>query len=254
MADSRVTPEASTGLLDVPSASPDVSVGLPDAPSDLSAALPDVPRDLPPAMPDAQRDVAPALPDASRDTSPTLPDASRDTSFAVPDGSRDVSSASSDASNEVQSPAPDGALGAFCSGATSHMVVNGIESYPAVSAAMIPYDCCEGGEMQAMTETFLWPIRVTWRNTDFVLPATVDLANLPKTWGVQVLVGCPSLPASCTSPPDSYASGLSGTLQVSGTIGNYDMSLCLSLADSASSPHPLVHSLELYVPQVHAGN
>jgi len=245
MADSRVTPEASTGLLDVSSASRDLSPGLPDAPLpfDLSPALPDVPHDLPPALPDAQRDVAPALPDASRDTS-----------FAVPDGSRDVSSASSDASNEVQSPAPDGALGAFCSGATSHMVVNGIESYPAVSAAMIPYDCCEGGEMQAMTETFLWPIRVTWRNTDFVLPATVDLANLPKTWGVQVLVGCPSLPASCTSPPDSYASGLSGTLQVSGTIGNYDMSLCLSLADSASSPHPLVHSLELYVPQVHAGN
>jgi len=134
------------------------------------------------------------------------------------------------------------------------MVVNGIESYPAVSGRMIPYDCCEGGEIRAITETFLWSITVTWRNTDFVLPATLDLANLPKTWGVQVLVGCPSTPAPCISPPDSYTSGLSGTLQVSGGIGSYDMSLCLSLAESPSSPHPLVHTLDLYMPHVHAGN
>jgi hypothetical protein len=243
------TPDASSALLDGSLTLPDAFVA-----RDLSPALPDAPSDLPAALPDVPRDLPPAMPDTSRDTSPTLPDASRDTSLTVPDGSRDVSSASSDASNEVRSLAPDAGASTFCSGELNHMVVNGIESYPAVSAAMIPYDCCEGGEMQAMTETFLWPIRVTWRNTDFVLPATVDLANLPKTWGVQVLVGCPSLPASCVSPPDSYASGLSGTLQVSGGIGNYDMSLCLSLADSASSPHPLVHSLELYVPHVHAGN
>lgn len=132
------------------------------------------------------------------------------------------------------------------------MVVNGIESYPVVSGRAIPWSCCLGGEFQAITATFAWPIAVTWRNTDFALPATLDLANLPRGWGVQVFVGCP-MAAPCTSPPDSYSSGLTGTLQVSGTIGGYDMSLCLSLAESPSSPHPLVHKLDLYVPHVHAG-
>jgi hypothetical protein len=132
------------------------------------------------------------------------------------------------------------------------MVVNDIESYPAVSGRALPLSCCLGGEFQAITETFAWPIAVTWRNTDFVLPATLDLANLPRTWGVQVFVGCP-MAAPCSSPPDSYTSGLTGTLQVSGSISSYDMSLCLSLAESPSSPHPLVHTLKLYAPHVRAG-
>jgi len=248
IADSAIgerTRDASSALPDGTSALPDVAPASPDVPAlpDIAPALSDVPRDLPPATPDTSRDV-----------SLTAQDASRDTSFAVPDGSRDVSSTSPDASNEVQSLAPDAGANAFCSGETNHMVVNGIESYPAVNGAVIPYDCCEGGDLQAITETFLWPITVTWRNTNFALPATLDLANLPTTWGVQVLVGCPTLPASCISPVDSYTSGLTGTLQVSGTIGSYDMSLCLSLAESPSSPHPVVHKLDLYVPHVHAGN
>jgi hypothetical protein len=242
------TPDASSALLDGSLTLPDAFVA-----RDLSPALPDAPSDLPAALPDVPRDLPPAAPDTSRDISPTVPDASRDTSFTVPDGSRDVSSASSDASNEVRSLAPDAGSSAFCSGELNHMVVNGIESYPAVSGAVIPYDCCEGGELQAITETFLWPIAVAWRNTNFVLPATLDLANLPTTWSVRVFVGCDPMKYLCTTPPlDSYSSGLTGTLQVSGTIGSYDMSLCLSLAESPSSPHPLVHTLELYAPHVHA--
>lgn len=192
-------------------------------------------------------DVAPGSPDVSglSDVFPTLPDAP---------GLSDVAPALPDAANEVPSSLPDAVLSDFCSGPTSHMVVNGIESYPAVSGNAIPYDCCEGGEFQAITETFNWPIAVTWRNTDFALPATLDLANLPKSWGVQVFVGCDPMNYLCTTPPaDSYTSGLTGTLQVSGKIAGYDMSLCLSVAESPDSPHPLAHRLDLYVPQVHAG-
>lgn len=256
---SPVLPDALV-VRDVSSAFPDVSSDAsptpPDAPMflDVSPALPDAPRDVSSAVPDASRDVSPALPDGSRDASPALPDASHDTPPSVPDGSRDVAPALPDASNEVQSSSPDGSLSAFCSGPTSHMVVNGIESYPVVNGGVIGYSCCAGGEIQAITETFPWSITVRWRNTDFVLPAALDLANLPKTWSVEVLVGCPPLPALCASPPDSYFSGLTGTLQVSGKIVRYDMSLCLSLAESPSSPHPLVHTLQLYAPQVHAGN
>jgi hypothetical protein len=39
----------------------------------------------------------------------------------------------------------------------------------------------------------------------------------------------------------------------SSATSGFDMSLCLSLAESPSSPHPLVHTLDLYAPHVHAG-
>jgi hypothetical protein len=267
-------------LFDGPSALPDafvvrdVSPALPDAPllgdvspvlldalvlGDVSPALPDVPAlgDVSPASPDVRvlSDGFPGSRDGSRDLPSTLPDALRDVSPSEPDVSvaLDGSPGLPDASTEVQSPSPDDSLSAFCSGEFSRMVVNGIESYPAVSGGVIGYNCCEGGKLQALTETILWSITVQWQNATFVLPATLDLANLSPGWRVDVLVGCPPLPALCLSPPDSYFSGLTGTLQVSGTIGGYDMSLCLSLAESPDSPHPLVHSLDLYVPNVHAG-
>jgi len=222
------------------------------ADSSIANPAPDAPPvflDVSPMLPDAPvlGDVAPGSPDVSglSDVFPTLPDAP---------GLSDVAPALPDAANEVQSSLPDAGLSAFCSGPTSHMVVNGIESYPAVSGRAIPFNCCEGGEFQVTTETFVWPIAVTWRNTDFVLPATLDLANLPNAWGVQVFVGCDPMNYLCTTPPaDSYSSGLTGTLQVSDSLSGYDMSLCLSVAESPGSPHPLVHSLDLYVPQVHAG-
>jgi hypothetical protein len=213
-----------------------------------------------PDAPPVFLDVSPVLPDAPvlGDVSPVLPDVPMlsDVSSTLPDAPRlgDVAPGLADAANEVPSSLPDAGLIAFCGGPTSHMAVNGIESYPAVSGRAIPFNCCEGGEFQVITETFNWPITVIWRNTDFVLPATLDLANLPKSWGVQVFVGCDPMNYLCTTPPaDSYTSGLTGTLQVSGKIAGYDMSLCLSVAESPDSPHPLVHSLDLYVPQVHAG-
>jgi hypothetical protein len=257
--DAFVVRDVSPALSDAPLLG-DVSPVLLDAPvlGDVSPALPDVPAlgDVSPALPDARvlGDGFPGSRDGSRDLPSTLSDALRDASPSEPDVSvaRDGSLVLPDASTEVQSPSPDAGSNAFCSGETSHMVVNDIESYPAVSGRALPLSCCLGGEFQAITETFAWPIAVTWRNTDFVLPATLDLANLPRTWGVQVFVGCP-MAAPCTSPPDSYTSGLTGTLQVSGSISSYDMSLCLSLAESPSSPHPLVHTLQLYAPHVRAG-
>jgi hypothetical protein len=225
---------------------PDASTGLPDG----SPALPDIVRDASAVLPDAPPDAVFALPDAPAflDVASALPDAPRDGSAMVPDVPPDFSSVLPDASNEVL--LPD--AGVFCSGDTSHMVVNGIESYPLVSGGLIPLDCCEGGVFHITTDTFASLISVTWRTTKQV-PATVDLANLPTGWGVRVEIGCDPMSAVCISAPDSYTSGLTGTLQVSNVTTGWDMSLCLSLAESPSSPHPLVHTLELYVPHVHAG-
>ncbi|HEY3352156.1 MAG TPA: hypothetical protein VGQ83_02825 [Polyangia bacterium] len=150
----------------------------------------------------------------------------------------------------------DAPLADFCTGSFNHMVVNGIDSNPSVSGRPFPMDCCEAAELVVVTQTFAQIIIVSWRaqvGMPTALPATIDLANPPEGWGVQVLVGCDPAQGSCYPLPDSYTTGLTGTLQVARTgAGGYDMSLCLSVAEPAGSPHPLVHSLELYAPHVTA--
>jgi hypothetical protein len=154
--------------------------------------------------------------------------------------------------------APDDPLAAWCTGTFNHMVVNGIDSSPSVTGTPFPLDCCDAAEFVVVTQTVpasMVPIVVSWRAQvgQATLPATIDVANPPPGWSVQVSVGCDPAQNSCYPLPDSYTTGLEGTLQVARTsAGGYDMSLCLSVAEPAGSPHPIVHSLELYAPHVTA--
>ena len=240
---------------------------------------PEPPADGPDARADAAREAAPELsmpPDVAADT------AARD--LPVEYGLRDLvppdenlagdlprpDSASEMTSLEVGSPdrapmadlagarevppfAVDGALASFCSGDVAHMLVNGIESNPTVTGRMIPYDCCDGGEFHVTTETFSYPIVVPWRRmagSAFRYPAAVDLASAPSDWSIRLVAGCDPMLSSCTGPGDSYTSGLEGELQVDRSGSQFDMSLCLHVAEPASSPHPLIHALDLYAPHV----
>ena len=147
----------------------------------------------------------------------------------------------------------DGALAAFCSGDTPHMVVNGIDSHPAVSGHMIPYDCCDGGEFKIVTATFVDLIIVSWQaqaGATSVFPATIDLASPPKGWNVRITIGCDTATASCNPAPDSYTSGLQGVLQVSRASSGFDMSLCLHVQEPTGSPHPIVHTLDVFAPHI----
>jgi hypothetical protein len=170
------------------------------------------------------------------------------------DGSPEVAGdVSSEAGREVQPFVVDGGLASFCSGDTPHMVVNGIESNPSVVGRVIPYDCCDGGQFTVTTQTFAYPIVISWRSqlgAGPTPPATVDLANPPSNWSVRVVAGCDPMLSSCTGPGDGYTSGLEGMLQVALAAYQFDMSLCLHIVEPAGSSHPLVHTLDLYAPHV----
>jgi hypothetical protein len=174
----------------------------------------------------------------------------------LPDGvSPDVASpdavlreVASDVADDAIFSSINGPLAAFCSGDLPHMVVNGVESHPAVTGRMIPFSCCLAGEFVVVTQTFVYPIVVMWRNLG--LPSTSDLASLPSSGTVEVSVGCDPISASCYPAPDSYTSGLQGVLQLSRATSGYDMSLCLHVEEPAGSPHPIVHTLDLYAPHV----
>jgi hypothetical protein len=153
----------------------------------------------------------------------------------------------------------DGSLLAFCTGSSNRMIAYGNESNPAVSGTVLPLNCCDAAELTVVTATVpvsLVPIVVMWRaqvGSPTEVPATIDLASPPQGWGVEVYVGCDPAQGGCNPAPDSYATGLSGTLQVARTsAGGYDMSLCLIVAEAPGTPHPLLHSLQLYAPHVMA--
>jgi hypothetical protein len=167
-----------------------------------------------------------------------------------PDAAGDVSP---EAAREVPPFVVDGALASFCSGDLPRMVVNGIESNPAVTGKMIPYDCCDGGEFDVTTQTFSYPIVVPWRrmaSAAFRYPASVDLASLPSDWSVRVVAGCDPIQSSCGGPGDGYTTGIEGVLEVDGGGSQFDMSLCLHVVEPAGSSHPLIHTLDLYAPHV----
>jgi len=217
-------------------AGPDLRVkedGPPAAPSDLATT------------PDAAPDLAAADLLVKADTTPlTVPDVA-----TAPDTAPDLAPA--DAARDASSPTD---LATFCTGGASKMIVNGISSNPAVSGKVTPYDCCDGGEFQIVTATYVHPVVISWRATvgSFGGFKTIDLANPPDGWSVGVTVGCGSA-ASCTDPVDSYTTGLSGSLSISiGKSAMYDMSVCLHVEEPVSSPHPEVHSLDVFATHIEA--
>ena len=166
-----------------------------------------------------------------------------------PDAAGDVSP---EAAREVQPFVVDGALATFCSGDLPHMVVNGIESYPVVTGRMLPLDCCDAGLFTVTTDTFAEQIAFRWQrfSGSFQYPASVDLSNPGSDWSLRLVAGCDPVLSSCTGPGDAYTTGLEGRLDIARGGSQIDMSLCLHVVEPAGSPHPLIHTLDLYAPHV----
>jgi hypothetical protein len=169
-----------------------------------------------------------------------------------------------EAGREVLPFAVDGPLATFCSGDSARMVVNGIESRPAVHGIYYLLSCCAAGAFTVATATFIEPIAVGWQDWGMVStanPVTFDLANLPTGFTVRAVAGCDpqdmlcTLPCDpkdtgCTSLGDGYDSGYRGVLAIARTPEGYDTSLCLHVEEPAGGPHPILHSLDLYAPHV----
>jgi hypothetical protein len=173
------------------------------------------------------------------------------------DSARDVSATES--ANDMAQPTDlmplsiDGPHANFCKGDFSHMLFNGDDSTPGVSNKMLALDCCDAGEIVVVTATTIHMVYIAWRRESIAglgIPATIDLANPPSGWSVQVFVDCDPLKASCSPPPDSYTTGLVGTLQISTGSSGLVMSLCLHVEEPPSSPHPILHTLDLYAPNI----
>ena len=245
-------------------AGPDENIGLPEAPpeaarSDLVSVLPEVLADNV-----ARAEASEALPreagaaDHAEPSDAPATEAGGETAaldVAAQDSAGDVPAG---ATYEVEAPVVDGSLTSFCSGDSAHMIVNGIESRPAVSAHQLCYECCLAGDFIAVTATFTVPIQFAWRGLGG--DQNVDLSNPPKQWQFSLVAGCdPTISSfecplginTCASPGEVYQSGFQGTLDVEGTgDNNVYTRLCLHFEAPASATNPIIRRLDLYAPHV----
>jgi hypothetical protein len=139
--------------------------------------------------------------------------------------------------------------GTFCSGTTPKLTINGSNAgvINATGKAII-LNCCDSAELTLATGQFQALMNIMWR-----APATgngsIDLSNPPNGFGIEMDLGCDPSTQSCAtaSPEERYFNeGFSGTIQYAqGTV-----SYCLQIAESASQPHNVIHTMALYAPNI----
>lgn len=172
-------------------------------------------------------------------------------------GRSSLSGARSDAQEDLSGAKGD-SLEEFCSGGSPKAVINGVTSEAKVTGGIGMRSCCEAASFTVSTSSFGYKVIAGWQvwTDDEVFPAKIDLAHPGEGWFSWVQLTCSSGEV-CYPAPDSYDVGFQGWLEVSrlgaGGFGSgFLMSICLRVAEAPESPHPLLHSFELFAPDITA--
>lgn len=142
--------------------------------------------------------------------------------------------------------------GAFCSGSSPRMMVNGAEiTVVKATGKAFVLNCCDSAELTVATSAYQALFSVLWRAQ---APANtmVDLGKPPPNFSIELDLGCDPGMTSCASasPEERYAQGFGGAIQWQYASAGMTASYCLTAQESPSSPHSLIHSLALYAPNV----
>ena len=147
----------------------------------------------------------------------------------------------------------------FCSGGSAKAVINGVAAKAKVVRRIeVTMQCCQGASFTISTSSFDYKVRARWAvqfgHEEF--PARVDLAQPGEGWRSWVELSCFSGEV-CYPPPDAYDSAGQGWLEVSRMRADdfgsgYHMSICLRVAEAPESPHTLLHSFDLFAPDITA--
>jgi hypothetical protein len=145
----------------------------------------------------------------------------------------------------------DSGLAAFCTGNLGRLATNGNAGAPAIHAASLAMDCCDGVELELDTATFMDSIYVSWvlPAGSGALPLDFDLSGPSRLRSFEVATKCDYLHSNCS---DSYSSGFVGQLRLFRGDGGaaYEASLCVHVEQPTDSPHAFLHSFDLYVPRI----
>jgi hypothetical protein len=145
-------------------------------------------------------------------------------------------------------------LAGFCGDPSSPRVDfnSFVANSPSVMARLDALNCCDAAELDVISMQIPQSLVLWWRHQVGQgpnPPLTLDLANLPAGWSVTLQTGCGPLDPGC-QPTDRYDSGLEGSLTIAGNGAAYQMSACVSAAEPAATPHPVLHSARLWAPTI----
>lgn len=143
--------------------------------------------------------------------------------------------------------------GTFCTGDKPRLFVNGAEvAVMRATGKSVVLNCCDSAEVTVASSAFQALLNVVWR-----APAgggatgTLDLSKLPGGGSVELDLGCDPTQTTCgAGAEDRYTSGFRGTIthttDASGQVATY----CMAVDEPPGSPHPVLHSIQLYAPKV----
>jgi hypothetical protein len=147
-------------------------------------------------------------------------------------------------------PFPD--AGTFCSGDKPRMIINGAEvSVQSATGKAVILNCCDSGELNVATSAYQALFSLLWRTPAGQPAGSVNLANPPNSFSVELDLGCDPATAPCNTgaAEEHFSAGFAGTINyISGPAPT--ASYCVSVAEQPNSPHALIHSLQLYAPNV----
>lgn len=162
---------------------------------------------------------------------------------------------SGDAGPDAAAP-PDASppdAGSFCSGSAPRLVINGSEvQVVSATGKAIILNCCDSAELTLATSAYQALLDVMWRNPASTNGATIDLASAPSGFAIEMDLGCDPSTTSCAngSPEERYTDGFTGTLDYTTGSGGLTTTYCIQVAESPSQPHSIIHSMQLYAPNV----
>ena len=142
--------------------------------------------------------------------------------------------------------------GNLCTGSSPRMMVNGSEiNVVSATGKSIVLDCCDSAELTVATSAYQAVFDFLWRVPGGASAVPIDLDSPPPGLEVELDLGCDPATTSCAtaSPEARFASGFSGSIEVTRTSGT-SVSYCISVAEDPAAPQAQIHSLALYAPNV----
>jgi hypothetical protein len=143
--------------------------------------------------------------------------------------------------------------GTFCSGDTPRMMVNGAEVNVLMTRGKsIILNCCDSAELMLATDANQALFYLLWRAPAGQSPGTVDLANPPSNFSVELDLGCDPATSPCNtvSAEDHYATGFQGQISYGLGATASTNSYCINVAEQKGSPHSEIHSVSIYAPNI----
>jgi hypothetical protein len=148
---------------------------------------------------------------------------------------------------------PLGDAGAFCTGNTSRIMINGTEqSVVSATGRQLVLNCCDSAELTVATTAYQAYLNVLWRAPAGGGTSPIDLANPPTGFQMELDLGCDPATTACAtaSPEERYADGFQGTLTYTYDTAGLKTGYCLTVSEPPQTPHAIIHTMTLYTPAI----